>query len=812
MSEAKRSTGALTRRSFLKTTGAAAAGLGLVGATGAAIGGSTLAPAKANAEGEERVAYTFHQTHCGGNCSLKCTVREGRLCLIEPNDGYEDSRFSTCCLKGLSEVQHIYSPERIQTPLKRVGERGAGQFEAISWDEAYEILKSNLEEVWQKYGKSAVMVRSSSEAAMPHLAALLGAQTSKFAGIDMGLGNGFDPAFGHDNGLTGYGYCAGFSDSRDWVHADFMLNVGCNYLETSLVQSACFFEAKEAGCKIVTVDPHFSTTAQKSDEWLPIRPGTDGALYLGMVTSILDEELHDDEFVRLHTSLPFLVSDRDGSFLSLDPEGDAARAEDPLNTEPRSFAVLDEATGRVAPFDAADAMPSLKGSIEVNGVVYVPAFAKLVESQRPYTLDWAAEKTGIEAEKIAELARAYATAPAAVLSVGYGGNDKMANADIVGHAAAVLVALTGQAGRPGATAGNWAGGGAARTAALGPWTGLPEECVATPSEKAAYDLRYDTGNTRAIISVGDTFQQAYGNLAVTEEWVRELDFICVMDIYHMNSADYADLVLPVCSKFECDEEIGGLRAASGHVLLREQVIDPLFDSKTDYRIQYEIAELFGYGDALPVSAADYAAHQLATSADETIAGITLETLKAHQGVQPQTGLDVPRRSYLNQKFGTKTKRVEVYYDGLLDFGQALPVYEEPLEACEDNALRSRFPLLLTQVRTKYHIHNQFYDAAWIQQFNNECVELNPIDLEARGLSAGENVRVYNDRGAMECPVVANEAVRPGCARIQEGAWSKFVASGNFQALTNDATIERGAALMLGPVIPFNDTLVEVEKA
>ena len=140
MGEVASSRVGLTRRSFLKTAGAAGA-LGLAGAAGMTSSSNWLAPVEANADegAEERVAYTYHQKHCRGNCMLKCTVRDGRLCKIEPNMAAAKG-FQSVCLKGLSEIQHVYSADRIQSPMKRVGERGSGEFVAISWDEALDIF------------------------------------------------------------------------------------------------------------------------------------------------------------------------------------------------------------------------------------------------------------------------------------------------------------------------------------------------------------------------------------------------------------------------------------------------------------------------------------------------------------------------------------------------------------------------------------------------------------------------------------------------------------------------------------------------
>ena len=135
MTESSSTRGRLTRRGFLKTAGAAAGVAGLAGVASMATADGWLAPASAEAAPEEHVARTYHQSHCGGMCSLACTVRDGRMVKVQPN-GVGNHDFQTICLKGISEVAHIYGKGRVQTPLKRVGERGSGQFEPISWDEA----------------------------------------------------------------------------------------------------------------------------------------------------------------------------------------------------------------------------------------------------------------------------------------------------------------------------------------------------------------------------------------------------------------------------------------------------------------------------------------------------------------------------------------------------------------------------------------------------------------------------------------------------------------------------------------------------
>ena len=113
MSRANCSKTNLTRRGFVKA--GALGSLGLA-AAGSMTGCSEWLGSASGSEAEEYVGYTFHQNHCTGHCSLKCTVRDGRLCLIEPNDAFPDPRYRIVCVRGESEIQHVYGAERIQTP------------------------------------------------------------------------------------------------------------------------------------------------------------------------------------------------------------------------------------------------------------------------------------------------------------------------------------------------------------------------------------------------------------------------------------------------------------------------------------------------------------------------------------------------------------------------------------------------------------------------------------------------------------------------------------------------------------------------
>lgn len=784
----------LTRRSFLKTAGATVGALGIAGAAGMTATSDWLAPTQAYAEPEERVAYTTHQSHCSGHCSLKCTVRDGRLVHIEPNQSWAEKRLATCCLKGLSEVQHVYSSERIQSPLKRTGERGSGEFTAITWDEALSEIAEKLLEVKERYGAQSILVKRAKEANYSLLTNALGALTDRNTGIDTGIGNGMDPATG-----IGGGFASGSNEDRDWLNSKTIIHMGNNFLESSLVTASTFFDAKEAGAHIICIDPIYSTTAGKCHEWIPIEPGTDAALLLGMVTAVLENNWYDTGFAKSYTSFPYLVDAETGLLLRGGEESGG-----------KGFYVWDEGLSAAVPHTSASDSTALEGSFEVEGRKVKTVFSLLKDSQQDYSISWASGVTGISEEVILYLADRYANGGPASLSLGYGGGDKYSNADVVGHAAIVLASLVGQIGKPGSSVGIFGGGTGVPSASLASWS-LPKEFMASKQEKGVFEQR-GTSEIKALFAPCDMILQSFANMSHTEEWLKSLELVVVAEIYATTMAEWADYVLPVCSRFECEDDIASVSTGQGHIRLQEKVLDPLFQSRSDFYIEKELMERLGLGTLTPSSRFEYAEYQLSQSKDPRVNCLSIDDLK-HAGCLYEIPDNV-RPACLNLDKGLKTesKKLDVYYDAMVKWGQALPRWERPCEAYSENPKRKEYPLQLIQTRTRFHIHNHFCDAEWIRQFTEPCIEMNPTDCAARQLETGDLVEVLNDRGMAKCRVKANSAIRPGTLRCHEGYWSKYMVEGNFQMLTNDEVNERGRDLIKGPVIPFNDTLVEVKKA
>lgn len=790
----------ITRRGFVKSMGAASA-LTALGAYGMSSTDQWLSQSSASAQTPTTSAYTYHNEHCLCNCVFECSVRDGRLRMVQPRKN-EDHRFQNICVKGISEVEHIYGSTRIMTPLRRVGERGSGQFEQISWDEAFQLIAQAIKASQEKYGKESVWVQFSTESQQrfaPLLPSLLQCQTGGLNGYDMGQGNGQGQCFG---------WSGMFAQNTiwEWPEADTVVLVNNNMLETAMMWSRGMLDAKEAGTKFIVIDPRFSPTASKADTWVPLRAGTDPALFLGMINYILENKLYDEKHIKAHTALCGLVRLDDGTvygesftgkhFLS----GQDMPAKHPY--------VWDEQSQSAVRMDACET-PTLEGSFEIDGVTYETQFTRLLREMKSYTLEWTEQVSGVSADLVRQIATQYASGKS-IIANGVGGIDKFGNNDIAGHCYALIATLTANYGYKGTGCGIYTYHVTPYEPHLGAWK-LPEEYHPAPSKMGFYDMVTKDDSVHCALFFGDIPTQKAANWSRTKSWIDSLDFVALVDVYHSSVADYVDVILPACSKFESIDEIGGIKSANGFMMTNQKVLDPLFESKPDFYIEKGIAEALGLGDLMPKDSLEYAEAILNTE-DPLVDGITLESLKAENGVQKLTGNDTLLAPEVGFSYPTPSTRQEPYYENMLKWGQAFPAWERPNEAYPENPLREKYPLQFSQARSRFHIHSTYTGAAWIKELYEPHIELNPIEADQRGLKDGDMVDVFNDRGSFTVKLRINEAIRPESAFMVESSYASELSGTLMQSVTNDQLNERGYEQPFGPMIPFNDTLIEIRKS
>ncbi len=282
-------TNTLSRRDFLKLGGAAAAAL----AAGSFIPPQVAQAARAagflNSDGDGYIPSMCEM--CVWRCGLLAKVKDGRVVKLEGNPEHPHSK-GNLCVRGQAGLMNTYDPDRVLTPLIRVGQRGEGKFRKATWEEALDLTASKMLEIKQKYGPEAMVFSSTHNLSQVQFENLLYAFGSPNYGTQRSLCfNAMITAF-----LLTYGV---EEPARFYDDVEFILLVGRNLMEAvSTSETGELSRALDRGAKLVYLDPRYTKTAAKSAEWIPIRPGTDSAFLLAMINILVNNELVDCEFVK----------------------------------------------------------------------------------------------------------------------------------------------------------------------------------------------------------------------------------------------------------------------------------------------------------------------------------------------------------------------------------------------------------------------------------------------------------------------------------------------------------------------------------
>lgn len=792
----------ITRREFVKISSTAAA----ITAAGQ-IGWKffNYAPAQAAADPDVKVVRTVCAPNCVNSCAHNVFVKDEKIIRVEPGE-FPDPEYRRICLKGISNaMQRTYHPDRVKYPMRRVGERGEDKWEQISWDQALDEISGKLTQIADKYGPEANswMGMTGNYGINAQLIAQRAANT--FGGTNLtNLGIMGDLAAN----IAFIPMLAVLQEGNSWKHmkgSRMLLFFGCNYAETSLNDWHFVMDALEAGTKLVVVDPRFTRTAAKADWWIPIRPGTDSALILGMLNVIIKEGLQDDEYIRKYTNEPFLVRPDNGMLL---------RDKD-LGGSTDDYMVWDLEAEKLMPANAAS-LPALKGSFEIDldgkKVTVSPAHQLFLDYLENYTPEKASEICEVPADDIRKLAMMYVQETPAGVYITQG-TQRYWQGHLSYRAAITLGALTGNIGRKYAGV-SWAGGTLFKIIAGTPASWLSPIPDYKPKALPGTEL-YDiipSGKPYPIKSLwfcsysmgtqGPNLNKLYN------EVFPALDLIVVSEQMMGPTTKYADYVLPVTSWYE--EECDVVGAWSNlYLQFRKQAIKPMWDAKTDWDTFTALANRMGLGEWWTMSQQESAEYIVKNSPDPIISGTSLEDLREKGVAWANQPVDfVP---FEDKKFNTPSGRIEIYQEVWIPHNEQIPVFMEPFES-NRNEKAKEYPLTFMNVHSVYTVHSQHTVLPWILEVNPEPrLEMHTIDAEARGLKDGDLVEVYNDRGNLKLKVKITEGIKPGCLNCYEGWWPKQFAEGHIGALTHMTLNPAHIAILETNYSPY-DNLVEVRKA
>lgn len=725
---------------------------------------------------QDKVVMTTCNSHCGGTCILKIHVRDGKVTRLE-TDGGSDPQYRAC-LKGRAYRQRVYAPDRLQYPLKRVGERGKGQFKRVSWDEALETVATELNRVRDTYGPASILfLQSGGDVNWLHNYKVMDRVLCMNGGCTRtwGLVSYEGALF---SSIATYGVAAACHTRDDLLNSRFILLWGCDPANSASTTNHMWYlsQAKEKGIKVVAVDPRYTDSAIASGaRWIPIRPGTDTAMLLAMAYVIITRNLHDKRFIDTYT----------------------------LGFDQFSHHVLGKE----------------------DGIAKTPA--------------WAAKITGVNATTIESLAIEYATNKPSAL-VGGIGPGRTAFGEQYHRAAVALSVITGNIGIHGGdtAARSWDSiyGGYPYQLGRGISSGgNPVEDGAPPRPYALTGggARMGTSGARVHITmVPDAilkgkaggypadYRLAYlvninylnqtANLNKTIEAFKKLEFIAVQEQFMTATAKFADIILPTNTYFERNDITAG--GAPPFYGAMNKAIESLYESKSHLEIGVALAGKLGIKNFNEKSEGEWLRSILKDSPIQDT-----ETFKKSGSYkvklsEPYVLFKDQIEEPLKHPFPTPSGKIELFSQRIADMNHPLippvPKYIETWESPNDPLAR-KYPLQLITTHTKTRAHTQFDNIPWLKEVLTQKVSINSLDAKSRKIKDGDHVRIFNDRGQMVLPARVCERIMPGVVEIPQGAWyepdDKGVDRGGCaNVLTNDEISPGGA-------FASNTALVQIEK-
>lgn len=656
----------------------------------------------------------FHSPGCGVIVHFD---EENRIDRLEPDPGAPMGRVLCPIAKSAKEI--IYSEHRLRHPLKRVGPKGTHEFEEISWDEAYDIIVRKLLELKEAHGPETVGIYAGTgtyERSFKDIFKLKGAEIYLASNVFFPFGSPNTFGVGAPC-YTSLGVlapkltmgCLHIDMFSDVDQSDLILVWGTDPSTATPPEMYLRLKrASEEGAEIIVIDPRKTKAADlEGAEWLPIRPGSDGALALGLCHILIRDELYDEAFVREWT-------------LGFDEFSD-----------------------------------------------YVQAFA-------PETVS---RITGVDVERIEELAQRIVDAEGATY-VMYTGLEYTKSGVQNIRAVMVLWALAGQldveGGRcflrrenvfPLPTHRQLETPGEDRSIAKGRFPVYSRFCGGEPHahllpKSIIEGIPY---RIRGLMVLGASLQTSWPDPRLWKTALEALEFLVCVDLQLTQDAAYADVVLPAVTAFEQESYC----YYGGSIRLREQMIEPVGEGRSCYRILAELAARLGYGDLYPTDADELLAYILSES------GFTVEDLRAaerHVLEQPRVEMEYRKWEHgLLRKdgqpgFETPSGKFEIRSTVLEACGYAgLPEYEESDETPIGNPqLAKRYPLILGTGPLKPDMKSCLRAVpSFMERYPAPLVQVNEADARERGIETGDAVVVKTVRGSVTMQAQVTDRIMKG---------------------------------------------------
>jgi molybdopterin guanine dinucleotide-containing S/N-oxide reductase-like protein len=725
----------------------------------------------------KQVVHAACPHDCPDACGVLITVEDGRATKIQGDPEHPVTR-GFLCAKVAKYLDRVYSPDRVLYPMRRIaakgpvadaaggGARATQIWRRISWDEALDEIAARLGAIAREFGSEAILPYSYGGT----LGALNGASMDRRFFHRLGASQ-LDRTICSAAGEAGLKSVLGVklgTEPEQFRHSKYIIAWASNIHGNNVHLWPFIAEARRNGAKLVVIDPYRTRTAECADWYLPINPGTDAALALGMMHVIIGESLHDADYVAKYTL----------------------------------------------------------------------GFEQLRDKVKEYPPERVAQWTGIEANDIRKLAREYATVGPSVIRLNYG-VQRSERGGMATRAVVMLPCITG----------SWKEIGGGLQMSVSGAVDLNTEALKRPElMNTALGRHARTINMvelgRVLNTLNDPPVKAlfvYNSNPASvcpqhNEVVRGLLrpdlFTVVHEQFFTDTTDYADIVLPATTFFEHKD----LQKAYGHYYLQvsNQAIAPLGECRSNVDVFRGLAQRMGFDEDCFHESVDEMIDAALDSEDPWLAGINRERLEQGQvrlnfaasgsrlpasegaelrsagepGAVPTQAIAAEPEPFLPFACGgfrTPSGKAELYSESVKAMGlDPVADFTPPTES-RHGRKNGTLPLELLARKSDNFLNSTFSNVPSVQEMEEPgLLEISAADAQARGISDGDKVRVYNHRGDMLLKARVDGKVQPGVVSARLN-WAKMTSGfQSINALTSEKLTDMGNSAT------FYSVLVEVE--
>jgi anaerobic selenocysteine-containing dehydrogenase len=682
---------------------------------------------------------------CPDTCGLVVTVRDGKAIELKGDKAHPFTD-GFLCQKVTRYLERVYHPDRVKYPLLRIGPKGSGEFQRITWDEAI----NRIAETFAAIAKSG----DGPQAILPY----------SYAGTMGKLhGSSLDRRFFHrlgasllDRTICATAGAAGCDitlgtravlDSESVIHSRYIINWGSNTSVTNMHLWTIMHRARKLGAKIVTIDPYRCKTAQKSDWWIPIRPGTDAALALGLMHVLFRDKWQDDQYLAKYCL---------GA------------------VELRERALRDYSPDRVAHITGVPAADIEKLAFEYATVA--PALIRV---------NYGMQRHGGGGMAV----RAITCLPAIIGAWRHvGGGALLSTSKLYPFNAAALERP--DLIPPGTRTINMT---QLAEALSGELPGPPVRAMYVYNSNPAA-VCPDQSRVLQGLRREDLFTVVHEQFMTDTADYADIVLPATTQLEHFDiHGSYGHLYVQTN-----EPAIAPLHEAKSNTDVFRLLADKMGFEREIFQVTDE--ELARESLQPPNGTAVYPPR-------EAFAGIGLERLRKDGPVR----LNLPRdyAPFANGNFGTPSGKCELYSPALAQRGlDPLPNYTPPHEDPQTRPeLAAKYPLQMLSPPVPEFLNSTFVNIDSLrQQAREPTLEMHADDALRRAIADGEWVRIFNDRGTFTARAIVGDGVKPGVVVSQSIWWNRYTPDGvNCNTTTSTALTDFGAAAT------FFDNLVQVEK-